>query len=236
MRTLVLPAPIAPQPSRIPWRLHADPHGCWIVGWYGVFRAADTAEVQRLDDRPVSASAAHNGTLLTCTTAKTATRIDLWHPDGQCHHNDTTVPAGTVTAVTADDDGFRILLRLRDTWPVTSVVAVHRGGHITVGPPLHNIDSDAVLTPDPAAVLDLRGTIRTLLPDLHTEPPTHWPLPGLTGSTVGDHIWIEHHDLHDDRDPVHMAFDRPGVVFESQAGGDGIEVTAQTRGEGPQGR
>ncbi|MDV2474867.1 hypothetical protein F8M49_04480 [Rhodococcus zopfii] len=211
VRTLVLPAPIAPQPGRTPWRLHADLEGCWIVGWYGIFRAADTAAVQRLDDHPVSASAAHMGTLLTCTSDKTATRISLWHPDGrEPRHDDTTVPAGTISAVTAYDDGFRILMRRRDTWPITTfVVAVNFHGHITLGPPLGEVDDYAVLTAEPAAVIDLRGTIRTLHPDLHTEPPTRWPLPGLSGGTVGTvgtvgtHIWIEHHDpdrdLHDDR-------------------------------------
>lgn len=37
-------------------------------------------------------------------------------------------------------------------------------------------------------------------------------------------------------DPVHVSFDRTGVVLEGQSGGDGIEITAQTRSEGPQGR
>lgn len=37
-------------------------------------------------------------------------------------------------------------------------------------------------------------------------------------------------------DPVHMPFDRSGVMFEGQPGGDGIEITAQTHSEGPQGR
>lgn len=162
--------------------------------------------MQRRDDRRVDASAAHEGTLLTCTHEKTATRIGLWHPDGQTHHDDTTLPAGTVTAVTAYDDGFRILLRQRDTWPVTTVVvAITLGGHITVGPPLDGIDNHAVLIPAPAAgVIDLRGTLRTIRPDLHTDPPTRWPLPGLSGGTVGDHVWIEHHDpdrdLYDDRE------------------------------------
>ncbi|AHD23938.1 hypothetical protein Y013_22495 [Rhodococcus pyridinivorans SB3094] len=203
-RPFVLPAPIAPQPGSTPWRLHADPEGCWIAGWYGIFRISTTGAVQRRDDRRVDASAAHEGTLLTCTHEKTATRIGLWHPDGQSHHDDTTVPAGTISAVTAYDDGFRILMRQRDTWPITTVVvAAYLDGHVTVGPPLDEIDDYAVLTPEPAAIIDLRGTIRTLHPDLHTEPPARWPLPGLSGGTVGTHIWVEHHDpdrdLHDNR-------------------------------------
>lgn len=204
IRPFVLPAPIASQPGHIPWRLHADPEGCWIAGWYGIFRATDSGAVRCLDDRRVDASATHHGTLLTCTHEKTATRIGLWQHDGQTHHDDTTAPAGTVTAVTAYDDGFRILLRQRGTWPVTTVVvAITLSGHITLGPPFEGIDNHAVLIPDPAAVIDLRGTLRTLRPDLHTDPPTRWPLPGLSGGTVGDHIWIEHYDpdrgLHDDR-------------------------------------
>nr|AIU93966.1 hypothetical protein LRS1606.532 [Rhodococcus sp. NS1] len=92
IRTVVLPAPIASQPGHIPWRLHADPQGCWIAGWYGIFRATDTAAARRLDDRWVDASATHHGTLLTCTHDTTDTRIGLWHFDGQSHHDDTTLP------------------------------------------------------------------------------------------------------------------------------------------------
>lgn len=201
---IVIPAPIAPEPGRTPWRLHADPAGCWIAGWYGVFRATDTGTVHRLDDRPVSASTAHKGTLLTCTTDKTGTRIDLWHPDGQSHHDDTTVPAGTISSVTAHGNGFRILMRRRDTWPTTTfVVAVTVDGHVTIGPSIDDVDDYAILTADPPGIIDLRGTVRTLRSDLRADPPARWPLPGLTGGTVGNLVWIEHHDrdrdLHDNR-------------------------------------
>ncbi|MFD6893838.1 hypothetical protein ACFWB0_04710 [Rhodococcus sp. NPDC060086] len=200
VREVLLPARIAPEPGRSPWQVHADPAGCWIAGWYGIFRAADTGAVQRLDDRWVNASAAHNGTLLTCTTDKTATRISVWHPDREPHHDDTTVPAGLISSVTAHDNGFRILMRRRDTWPTTTfIVAINLDGHITIGPPLDDIDDYALLTTEPPAVIDLRGTIRTLRPDLHADPPARWPLPGLSGGTVGNRIWIEHHDR--DRDP-----------------------------------
>jgi hypothetical protein len=237
IRTVVLPAPIASQPGHIPWRLHADPEGCWIAGWYGIFRATTAGAVHRLDDRWVDVSATHEGTLLTCTTAKTATCIGLWHPDGQSHHDDTTLPAGTVTAVTAYNDGFRILLRQRNTWPITTVVvAVDFDGRITVGPPLDGIDNHAVLTADPAAVIDLRGTLRTLRPDLHTDPPTRWPLPGLTGGTVGNHIWIEHHDpdrdLYDDREYWLLSITDPAgqVIARTETRTPTTDVTLDSTG------
>lgn len=203
---IVLPTPIAPEPGRTPWQLHADPNGCWIAGWYGTFRAADTGAVQRLDDCWVDASAAYNGTLLTCTSDKTATRISLRYPDDrEPHHDDTTLPAGPISAVIAHDDGFRILMRRRDMMPTTTfVVDVTVDGHVTVGPPLDDIDDYAILTTEPPAIIDLRGTIRTLRSDLQTDSPARWPLPGLSGGTVGNRIWIEHHDrdrdLHDNRE------------------------------------
>lgn len=194
---IVLPASIAPEPNRRPWQLHADSDGCWVAGWYGVFRCDDAGTVRHLDERRVDESAAHHGVLLTRTGEKDATRLGIWGQNGE--PTEATIPAGPISTVTGHSDGFRILMRNWNALPHNKfIVDVAFDGQVTIGPEFDGVDDYAILTPDASRVIDLRGTVRTVRPDLRLDAPTRWSLPGLTGGTVGEWVWVEHHDA--DRD------------------------------------
>lgn len=210
----VLPGRIYPDPSGHPWRVHADAEGCWVAGWDGVYRCADSGNVRRLGDRSVGISTTLDRMLLTCTGGKDRTLLGLWHPDGS--HTDIDAPAGQVMAVTNRPGGFWVLVRRWTGLPRTGfVVAVDLDGALTIGPEIEDLDNDVVFTADPPQLFDLRGIIRALRPDLTVGEPVPGPLSGFRGGTADGWVWIMHHDreraLFDNRRYWHLTLVDPST-------------------------